>query len=95
MPRFIRYKRINKRVARQTWDAGGVVHIQSCKFMFNHPWQPAYQLPTKAECDEREAHHAGTGWTFDALVNNYESYNCSYEQGYYAHFYVPNEEDER
>ena len=72
---LITIERISKRAARKLYDSGETVYLQSCKF---HPfgvWSQVMDITNS--CD----------LTFDAMVNSFEYYNCSYEQGYYASFY--------
>ena len=72
---LITIERISKRAARKLYENGESVYMQSCKF---HPlggWEKGMEIPNIGES------------TFDAMVNSFEYYNCSYEQGYYASFY--------
>lgn len=77
----ITLERISKRQARKLFDAGETVYMQSCKF---HPfgmWSQAYSV------NKNQDNMIYAPETFDNIVNNFEYYNCSYEQGYYASFY--------
>jgi hypothetical protein len=74
--------RIRKSAARKLYNAGAEVVMVSCKLYPFGGWSPGYTV-RKSSIDARE-----DGWTFDALVDNYTSYNAGYEVGYYPAFYV-------
>lgn len=67
--------RIDKKVARKLHDEGKEIFLAPSKLMPGGVWSIGY-LVQKAE--DR---------TFDQLVNSFDYYNTSYEQGYYAAFY--------
>ena len=69
------YKRVSKKTARRVYNGGGVVMIAAHRL---NPWnifQPAITIL-------RDEH------TFDEWVNDYQSYNCNYETGYYCAYYI-------
>lgn len=74
--------RVRKSAARKLYVAGAEVVMVSCKLYPFGGWSPGYSV-RKSNIDARE-----DGWTFDKLVDNYQSYNSSYEEGYYPAFYV-------
>lgn len=67
--------KINKTKAKEVFNNGGTVYIIPCKVRFDSMWiQPV-------AIDYRYG-------TFDAVVNEFEYYNCTSETGRYSHFYV-------
>ena len=71
-------ERISKRAARRIYDNGGELTIIACKLS---PENTFYNFGITTN----KAMH---GATFDQFVNAYEFYNCNYECGYYAAFYI-------
>lgn len=78
------YKRINKPTARRMFNMGYSIFLTPCKTgLMSKFIQPvAISLAT---CEH-------TGNKFDRTVNNFEYYNCNAELGYYAHYYVSEED---
>lgn len=70
------YSRISKSEAEKLYDVGNAVYLSSCKMAPNSIWQPAVELKNDGET------------SFKSAVNAFEYYNCDYERGYYAAFYV-------
>jgi len=75
-------KRLYKKEARKAYDEGTVLVMVPCRMYPNSPWGLSFTLNKK----EREA--AGKTEPFDTLVQEFEWYNCNYETGYYAAFYI-------
>lgn len=71
-------KRISKRAARRVYDNGGELTIIARKLSPENTFYNSGITTNKTRCDV----------TFDQLVNAYEFYNCNYECGYYAAFYI-------
>lgn len=71
-------KRISKRAARRIYDNGGELTIIACKLSPENTFYNFGITTNKTRCDA----------TFDQFVNAYEFYNCNYECGYYAAFYI-------
>lgn len=71
-------KRISKRAARRVYDNGGELTIIACKLS---PENIYYNFGITTN-------KTMYGATFEQLVNAYEFYNCNYEYGYYAAFYI-------
>ena len=69
------YKKVDKRVARKLFDAGGVVYLAPCKANPCSYW--VYMISV---CKES----AG----FDTVINEFEYYNCNTELGKRAAYYV-------
>ena len=86
------YKRINKPTARRMFNKGYSVQLLPCKVSENvFKVSKEYYigvLPTEISLStsSQEANH------FDRTVNEYEYYNCNAELGYYAHYYVSEED---
>lgn len=72
--------RIDKRRARKLFREGKPFVICPCKFYPSGPFNLAMIIHSSKYLEE--------GWTFERMYNNWEFYNCSYETGYYAHFYI-------
>lgn len=72
--------KINKRVARKIFNEGlGPVTFLPCNVPLNTPWGLAYT------CGRDNVEQ---GVDFDKVVNSFEIYNCVYELGKYAAYYV-------
>lgn len=71
-------KRINKRQARRLYDEGKTIYLLACNCMIGPMWGQG--ISVKKENDPER--------TFDQHVNEFESYNCNYERGYYSHYYM-------
>lgn len=73
----VRYVRVSKVAARKAFDAGKVVVLCPVRLYPFGSFRPSCMIDDKQE------------GTFDALVRNFEWYNCQLnETGYYASFYV-------
>jgi len=73
-------EKINKSRARKLYNKGIKIHVVACKVRLeNNPWVQPYEL-SKKEND---------GSDFDKCINNFEYYNCQYnELGYYSAYYI-------
>ncbi len=71
-----RFIRIDKRAARKAYEAGKTVHAVACKM---HPGGWAGLCPLTP----------GEETNFTDHVNSFAYYNCTWETGYYPHFYIP------
>lgn len=69
------YKRVDKRVARKLFDAGGVVYLAPCKANPRADWVGLISIRKES---------AG----FDTVINEFEYYNCNFEMGKRAAYYV-------
>lgn len=76
--RFNTLERISKRAARRVYDNGGELTIIACKLSPENTFYNFGITTNKTRC----------GASFDQFVNAYEFYNCNYECGYYAAFYI-------
>lgn len=81
---MVECKKINKRKARKLYEDGKTIFITPCKVsvcsMLILPF-----IANKKECEKQYGKNATS---FDALVNSFEYYNCCYELGYYAAYYI-------
>jgi hypothetical protein len=74
------YKRISKKQARKLYDSGKDIRVVPCKYRPDNEWikfniNNTYESATSQR-------------TFDKIINDIEYYNCCYETGYYAAFYI-------
>ena len=79
-------KQVSKPTAKKLYKQGKTVFLQSCKF---HPigvWSNA--MPMNIKDGDIKPNWAESDTKFENRVNSFEYYNCSNEQGQYAHFYV-------
>lgn len=76
---FDEYERVNKRVARRLYNAGGNIYITPHKMRANSQY---FTLTAKINKTRME------GRAFDRIVNEYEFYNCNNETGKYSAFYI-------
>ena len=73
----ITIKQIQKRTARKLFEAGETIYMQSSNF---HPFGVWSQcIDIKKDINNSDS--------FDSIINNFEYYNCSSEQGLYTTFY--------
>jgi hypothetical protein len=76
-------KKINKTVARNIFNRGiGAVTFLPCNVPLSTPWGLAYTCSRD---------NVGHDVDFDKVVNSFEIYNCVYELGRYAAYYVDDE----
>lgn len=78
------YKRISKREAKKAFLQGITIYIVPCKVIASdtNPWITPISFNFNHVVSENN-------WTFENYVNNYEFYNCQYNQlGKYAAFYI-------
>lgn len=89
---MVSYKRVNKPTARKMYNQGCSILLLPCKVSesalydstsHNH-WVRPYSMSLMTSEEETNR--------FDRAVNTYEYFNCNAELGYYAHFYVSEEE---
>jgi hypothetical protein len=84
--RLGRYARVSKREARKAYDRGATVWLCPVKLLPFSGWHPECAL-SKARIEHPVTGWAGE-WTFDELVDNFASYNCTHETGYYPSYWV-------
>ena len=78
------YNKINKPTARKMYNLGCSIMLLPCKVRLDNEWvKPTTISLFDSEYDINE---------FNRAVNDYEYYNCNAELGYYAHYYVSDEE---
>ena len=81
------YKRVNKPTARKMYNRGFTIEIIPCKVLFTKDefaWIKPFVTNIK---DSTESENK-----FDRMVNAFEYYNCNAETGYFAHYYVLEED---
>nr|DAG02237.1 MAG TPA: hypothetical protein [Siphoviridae sp. ctmqu18]DAI46367.1 MAG TPA: hypothetical protein [Caudoviricetes sp.] len=69
------YKKVDKRVARKLFDAGGVVYLAPCKANPCSDWVGLIDIRKESAA-------------FDTVINKFEYYNCNTELGKRAAYYV-------
>ena len=86
------YKRINKPTARKMFNRGYTLYLLPCKVsdsvVTNTPHDYDWLRPLEISLPTSN-HEANQ---FDRTVNEFEYYNCNAELGYYAHYYVSEED---
>lgn len=80
-----KFKRINKTEARNRAARGESIGVCACNM---DPFNPYWSMCAWYHPEEEAAAIVDGFDTLDQFVNAYEYYNCSYETGYYASFYV-------
>ena len=70
-----KWHRVDKRVARKEFDTGGVVYLAPCKANPRADWVGLISIRKES---------AG----FDTVINEFEYYNCNFEMGKRAAYYV-------
>jgi len=83
-----RTKRITKTTARKAFNNGRTIFIQSSKIAPNSYAMPAWFT----NADKYTQAPDNPKW-FDQVVSNFEFYNCTYETGYYASYYMDARKD--
>lgn len=82
---MVQYKKINKPLARRMYNMGYSVYLLPCKVnevvltIKDAMIQPVIISFFESKFEENK---------FDRTVNEFEYYNCNAELGYYAHYYV-------
>lgn len=81
------YKRVNKSTARKMYNKGCNILLLPCNVndsavQGTHPWIKAVSISSCTEDMNK----------FDRTVNEFEYYNCNAELGYYAHYFVSEED---
>jgi len=86
-------KRVSKPIARKMFNDGYKVRLLPCKVndvcardgvSQGHFWVSYFEV----SLDTIEERDYGLYNKFDRMVNNYEYHNCNAELGYYAHYFV-------
>lgn len=77
-------EKVNKAQARKIYNDGGTVTIIAHKMALRT------QRHLEHEININDGKNGLTGGTtdFNIRVSNFEAYNCCYETGYYAAYYV-------
>lgn len=88
---MVNYKRVNKATARKLYNNGINILLLPCKVSDSavygsHPWLKPISISLLSKEYPMNI--------FDRSVNEYEYYNCNAELGYYAHYFVSEEDIE-
>ena len=77
-----KYTRVRKDVARRLFNNGRIIYLTPSKVVATDSgaWIKPYPINNRA------------GEDFDDVVNRFEFYNCCWELGYYASFWINREE---
>lgn len=80
------YWRLDKRDARKYYNCGHAIYLVPVKMRFdpNYPFSMAIIISLEKR----------NGRDFDAIINEYEYYNCNSETGYKAKFFIKREDKE-
>lgn len=71
-------RRINKKQARNEYNNGNVIYMLPVNIRENSRSWPAAEVKKRADSDT----------AFDTIVHLFEFYNCNYETGYYAKYFI-------
>ena len=77
------YHRVPKNVARRLYGTGTTILMQAVNMRPFSMWQSPYKADRFSHNNE----------AFDAIVNEYEYYNTCSERGYYAAYYVADDDN--
>lgn len=72
------FVKINKTKARKLFNEGKEIHLLPCKVCFGTMWLGEGSAISNKRLIS----------SFDAIVNEYEFYNCNNELGKYAAYYI-------
>lgn len=78
------YYKVTKPIARKLFDNGEEIHLLPCKI-------PNSALMNDGPISPAIISKSGDKDQFNTAVNYFEYYNCNYETGYYAHYYIKKE----
>jgi len=82
-------RRITKREAFQRFCNGLSFVLCPCKMHPEYPWNMGYHVPAFAIINFDWVQIEQTPKErWDSLYANWAFYNCTWETGYYAHYYV-------
>jgi hypothetical protein len=84
-------RRINKRLARRLYDEGKIIHVLPCKASIGSAW---FGIGAELNKNDRECTdlYPYNPADFDKRIVYFEVYNCNHELGYYAAYYIKNED---
>lgn len=74
-------QQISKPAAKKLFITGQEIYLQSSNFNPFGIWQPAIEIKNTSTVVKEGIYN------FETLVNSFEYYNCSSEQGRYTRFY--------
>ena len=79
--------KVNKTVARKLFNQGKTISLYPCKANIHSKWIEPFTIQKDAIANTMPNQSDKT-IDFDKIVNNFEAYNCNYELGMYAAYYV-------
>jgi len=79
-------RKVNKTLARKMFNDGKTIYILPCKIPLNNVWVQPYIINKTIANSIYNQTFEVIG--FDTIINNFELYNCNYESGYYATYYI-------
>lgn len=86
------YRQVNKPTARKMYNRGYGISVLPCKISlrrlsgtYDYDWIQLIEIPKQIEGQYEVS-------KFDRSVREFEYYNCNAELGYYAHYYVLEED---
>lgn len=91
---MVSYRQINKPTARKLYDEGEYIYLLPCRvnsfIVFDRNYKGFVQpvMICKDTSDDTEN-------KFDRAVNAYEYYNCNSQMGYYAHYFIKENKEEK
>jgi len=89
------FTRISKRVAEKRYCAGEIIYLCPCNLRPGSPWNPEVPVHLLNIPGGENASARFSSACFSASVDQFEFYNCNYAAGYYAAFYVKDEQNEQ
>lgn len=72
-----KWHRVDKRVARKTFNAGGWVRLYPSRVCPSSVWVGSVDIRYKYSCGN-----------FDAIINEFEYYNCNSEVGNSVNYFI-------
>lgn len=88
---MVSYKKVTKPTARKLFNSGTPVYLLPSKvnafIVFDRNYKGAIQ-PVVISHKEDDGENQ-----FDRTVNEFEYYNCNSEMGYYAHYFIKEQEE--
>lgn len=79
--------KINKKQARKLFANGASIMLYACKANINSAWNSPCIIDNRECLNELD----NAVKIFDTYVNEFEFYNCNYEMGYYAKYFIESE----
>ena len=88
---MVSYKKVTKPTARKLFNSGTPVYLLPSKvnafMVFDNNYKGFIQPVVISYKEDRGENQ------FDRTVNEFEYYNCNSEMGYYAHYFIKEQEE--